>query len=213
MDGSGWLSIVGKGILLGFAIAAPVGPIGVLVIRRTLVDGRRIGFVSGLGAATADLLYGALAAFGLAALTGWLVDLQYVLAAVGGVYLLYLGVRSFTSPPPEAAAALGQPRPGYPGAYFSTLVLTLMNPATILSFVAIFAGLGLASAESSFAGAGLLVLGVFLGSAAWWLLLSTLVGQLRGRLGTRALLWVNRLAGVVLAGFGLAALAAGLSGL
>lgn len=195
-----------RGILLGFAIAAPVGPIGVLCIRRTLAEGRLIGFLSGLGAATADMLYGAIAAFGLSALQGWLVGQQSWLQVVGGIFLLYLGVRTFLTPPGNRAAGKGQ-RSGKWAAYLTTLALTLTNPATILSFTFIFAGLRLADSAGSFYAAAQLVLGVFLGSASWWLFLSGVVGILRDRFSATWMRWVNRIAGVLIFAFGVGALA------
>jgi len=200
-----------KGLLLGFSIAAPVGPIGVLCIRRTLADGRWHGLVSGLGAATADAFYGGVAGFGLAFVANFLVSQQTWLRLVGGGFLVYLGARTWLSGADEPAAgqlvvpAAGQRR-GLLGAYLSTLLLTLSNPATILSFVAIFAGLGVAGQAGGYASALALVFGVFCGSALWWLLLSSLVSIFRARLGPRALLWVNRLSALVIAGFGLLAL-------
>lgn len=201
------LVLISKGILLGFAIAAPVGPIGVLCIRRTLAMGRKAGFLSGLGAASADMFYGFLAAFGLTAVTDFLVSIQGILGLIGGFYLVYLGVRTIKSPIDlqidqnnEAAQRVGE-------LYLSTFFLTLTNPVTILSFLAIFAGMGLAQTSvGNYADAGLLVLGVFLGSAGWWLLLSAGVGLLRERMKSRWLIWVNRLAGIVLVGFGLIAI-------
>lgn len=178
---------------LGFAIAAPVGPIGALVIRRTLAEGPISGVVTGLGAASADAVYGALAAFGLTAITAALVDQQRWLSVAGGVFLCYLGVRILRSPPAEPGTT---PAPvSLAAAYASTLLLTLANPATILSFVAVFAGLGLGRASASYAAAGSFVAGVFIGSALWWLLLSTGVGLLRGRIQRTGLKWVNRLSG------------------
>jgi threonine/homoserine/homoserine lactone efflux protein len=197
-------SFVIRGLILGFSIAAPVGPIGVLCIRRTLTAGRAAGFVSGLGAATADMCYGAVAAFGLTAVSGLLIGQSFWIRLIGGVFLCYLGIRTFLSKPAEQAATTG--KYSLVGAYASTLLLTLTNPSTILSFVAIFAGLGLASAAGSYSASGQLVLGVFLGSALWWLLLSTGVGLLRSRLDLRALRWVNRLSGLILLSFGLLAL-------
>src|SRR3712207_2953311 len=129
-----------EGIIIGLAIAAPVGPIGVLCIRRTLADGRTSGFVSGLGAATADAVYGAIAAFGLTLITDFLLGGASWLRLVGGAFLLYLGIKTFLARPAERAAEVRGG--GLPGAYASTLFLTLTNPTTILSFVAIFAGLG-----------------------------------------------------------------------
>ena len=196
------LGILAKGLVIGFSIAAPVGPIGVLCIRRTLSDGRAAGFVSGLGAATADGIYGCIAGFGLTLVSGFLIDQQAWLRLVGGAFLCYLGVKTFLSPvAQEAAEAKGG---GLVGAYASTFFLTLTNPMTILSFVTIFAGLGLA--ETGASGAGLLVLGVFLGSALWWLTLSGVVGLLRRRVGVGLLRWVNHIAGSVIAGFGVYAL-------
>jgi threonine/homoserine/homoserine lactone efflux protein len=192
-------------LLLGFAIAAPVGPIGVLCIRRTLADGRLIGFLSGLGAATADMVYGAVAAFGLTAVQGLLVRQQAWLQVVGGLFLLYLGLRTFFTPPAHHSASAVEPR-GKLSAYLTTLGLTLTNPATILSFTIIFAGLQLSGASGGFTAPALLVLGVFLGSAAWWLLLSGAVGLFRDRFNKSWMRWVNRIAGLLIAAFGIAAL-------
>ncbi len=192
-----------RGIAIGFSIAAPVGPIGLLCIRRTLAEGRIAGFVSGLGAATADAMYGAIAAFGLTLVSSALVSQQRALRLVGGIFLCYLGARTFRARPAErAASARGG---GLLGAYASTLLLTLTNPTTILSFAAIFAGLGMAG-HAGYAVAASLVLGVFLGSAGWWLVLSGGVGLWSGRLGSEGLRWVNRLSGAIIAGFGAVAL-------
>lgn len=193
-----------RGLLLGFAIAAPVGPIGILCIRRSLAQGRAIGFVSGLGAATADMLYGCIAAFGLTAISGLLVRQQGWLRLVGGLFLCILGVRTLLARPADRpAAAEGR---GYRSAYLSTLLLTLTNPMTILSFAAVLAGLGLGGAGSGYPAAAAVVLGVFVGSAAWWFLLSGGVSLLRGKLDTRMLLWINRVSGLIITGFGIAAL-------
>lgn len=207
-----------RGLLLGIAIAAPVGPIGVLGIRRTLAAGRAVGLASGLGAATADANYGLVAALGLTAASDVLVSQQLWLRLAAGAFLCWLGLRTLLSAardlseqtPGNLAAAGGGRRArvtGLAGAYFSTLALTLTNPATILSFIAVFAGLGLAASGGA-AEALWLVLGIFAGSAAWWLLLSTGVGHLRGRLTPRLLRWVNVISGAVIPAFGVAALLA-----
>jgi threonine/homoserine/homoserine lactone efflux protein len=193
-----------KGLLIGFSIAAPVGPIGVLCIRRTLADGRAAGLMSGLGAATADALYGCIAGFGLTFISGLLISQQGWLRLIGGAFLLYLGIKTLLSRPAEQPASAGGT--GLARAYASTLLLTLTNPATILSFVAVFAGLGLASAGGDYTAAVFLVLGVFVGSALWWLLLSGGVGLFRARFDARALRWVNRASGAVIATFGMLAL-------
>ncbi len=194
-----------KGLGIGFAVAAPVGPIGVLCIQRTLARGRLIGFVSGLGAAVADGVYGLIAASGLTVISGFLIDQQDWLALGGGLFLCYLAVRTFF----RAGQTDGARVDGGSGwtAFLSTFLLTLTNPTTILSFIAIFAGLGLAASRGSVGEASLLVLGVFLGSAAWWLLLAGGTGLMRERmLRGSGLTWVNRIAGLIIGGFGIAAL-------
>jgi threonine/homoserine/homoserine lactone efflux protein len=193
-----------SGLLIGFSIAAPVGPIGVLCIRRTLAAGRLTGLVSGLGAATADAFYGSVAGFGLTLVSGLLISQQLWLRVVGGLFLCYLGVRTFVSLPSERAADAGAR--GLLGAYLSTLVLTLTNPLTILSFTVIFAGLGIVSAQSNYLSAALLVLGVFTGSALWWLLLSGGVSLFQTLFTPARLRWVNRVSGAIIAGFGVLAL-------
>ena len=194
-----------KGVVIGFSIAAPVGPIGILCIRRTLAEGRVSGLVTGLGAATADALYGAAAGFGLTSLSLFLMAQQLWLRLVGGVFLLYLGIRTFLARPAEESAPTKAA--SLPGAFASTFLLTLANPMTILSFAAIFAGLGIASTGGSHTAAAMLVLGVFLGSAFWWLILSTGLGISRSRFSASGLGWANRIAGVAIIGFGLFALA------
>ena len=199
------VSLFLRGLVIGFSIAAPVGPIGVLCIRRTLAEGQLYGLVSGLGAATADALYGCVAAFGLTFISGFLIGHKLWLSLIGGLFLLYLGIKTLLSKPAEEAA--NAESRGLLGAYASTFLLTLTNPVTILSFVAIFAALGLGSTSGSYASALILVLGVFCGSAFWWLLLSGGVGLFRSKFNTRGLLWVNRISGVIIAIFGVSALA------
>jgi threonine/homoserine/homoserine lactone efflux protein len=203
------LSTVLTGLIIGFSVAAPVGPIGVLCIRRTLADGRVVGFVSGLGAATADAAHGCVAAFGLTWVSDLLVEQQAWLRLVGGVFLLYLGIKAFLEKPAEreAGAARGsRPSMSVAGAYASTLGLTLTNPTTILSFAAIFVGLGLVEASEGYLSAVVLVVGVFSGSALWWLLLSGAVGLFRAKLSVGGLRWVNRISGTVIATFGVLAI-------
>ena len=200
-----------RGFALGLAIAAPVGPIGVLCIRRTLADGRLIGFVTGLGAATADAFYGAIAAFGVSLVPLLLSGARLWIHLIGAVFIVWLGLRTMLANPAApaksgAAAAVGaapEARRGWRlmSAWLTTLGLTLTNPATIISFAAVFAGIGLASAGGPVAIASATVAGVFLGSALWWLILSTGVSLARSRLTAGAMRWVNRVSGVTLLGF------------
>ena len=188
-----------QGVVIGFSIAAPVGPIGVLCIRRSLTDGPRIGFAAGLGAALADAFYGGVAALGLTSISSFLVDQQFWLGLIGGAFLCCLGLRTMRSPVAEKSAQ--NESKGFALTCVSTLGLTLTNPATILSFVAIFAGFGLGKAKG--AGSAIaMVSGVFLGSLVWWTMLSGGVGWLRQRLEPGWLVWVNRLSGLLLLAFG-----------
>jgi threonine/homoserine/homoserine lactone efflux protein len=199
------LSFFLRGAVLGFSIAAPVGPIGVLCIRRTLAEGRLVGFVSGLGAASADLFFGCIAAFGIAFVSGFMVSQEMWLRLVGGGFLCYLGVHTFFArPATQPAQARSR---GLAQAYASTLVLTLTNPMTIIAFAAVFAGLGIGSAGGDYAAAALLVLGVFCGSAGWWLILSGGVSLLRRRIDMPKMVLINRISGIIIGVFGVLAVA------
>ncbi len=195
--------LLGRGFVLGFTIAAAVGPISLLVIRRTLAEGRVVGLASGLGVATADATYGGIAAFGLSAITDLLVGGGRILGLVGGVFLLWLAWRTARSDP-GTAAAVTERRGGLPGAYLSILGLTMTNPMTILSFGALFAGLGVTGSDAM--ESALITLGVFLGSASWWVVLTTTIGALRSRVTPRWLRVVNIVSGVVIGAFALVAI-------
>jgi len=192
-----------KGVIVGLSIAVPVGPIGILCIRRTLTQGRIIGFLSGLGAATADAFYGAIAGFGLTFLSNLLVGQQTGLRLIGGGLLCIIGVKTFLSKPAEQGNSVE--RNTHWRAYLSTLILTLTNPMTILFFAAVFAGLVVGSGGDHYFSAGILVLGVFIGSASWWLILSGFTGLLRGMFNANRMRWLNRISGSIIIGFGLAA--------
>jgi threonine/homoserine/homoserine lactone efflux protein len=194
-----------KGLFIGFVVAAPVGPIGVLCARRTLMHGRRAGFFSGMGAATADAIYGFIAAFGLTFISDLLVEHQSLLRVVGGTILIYMGVKAFRATPVKRTDLPRSAR-HYAGMYSSTFFLTLTNPMTIFSFAAVFAGFGLAGTKGSAASAGFLILGVFLGSALWWFFLVAIFSIYRRRFETHQLLWVNRVSGAIIASSGILAL-------
>lgn len=193
-----------KGVIIGLSIAAPVGPIGILCIRRTLAGGRLVGFITGLGAASADAIYGCIAGFGLTFLSHFLISQQIWLRLIGGVFLCYLGIRTFSSTQAEKSVKTGGN--GLLGAYTTTFILTLTNPLTVLSFAAIFSGLGLVNNQGDYLASAALVLGVLLGSATWWLMLSSSVAYLGNRFSLFDLKWVNRISGIVITGFGIYAL-------
>lgn len=196
-----------QGLLIGIAIAAPVGPIGLLCIRRSIMDGRLAGLSTGLGAATADAIYGFLAAFGVAAITGLLLRHGNVVQLAGGIFLIILGLRITRS---RTAPAEGKAThaPSLAAAYFSGLGLTLANPVTIVAFLGIFSALGLGGPDTTpGAAAGVTVLGVFLGSCAWWLLLSAAASWIAGRINHGTLRIINWGAGGLLVAIGLYELA------
>lgn len=193
-----------KGVLLGFSIAAPVGPIGVLCIRRTLANGLVNGFLSGLGAATADGIYGLIAAFGITVISTFLLDNQVYLHLIGGLFLLRLGYLTFKTAP--AGIASKEEDKTRLGSYVSAFFLTLTNPMTIMSFAAVFAGLGGATTGGDYVLAALLVLGVFVGSMLWWLILSGTVNVLRTKFDSQKLIWINKISGFIIACFGVVSL-------
>lgn len=189
-----------KGLAFGFLLAATVGPMWVLCFRRTLAHGPLAGLVSGLGIAAADGIYGAIAALGLTAVSGFLLRYSFWIGLAGGGFLVYLGVKCLVAPTPSLHEGRDE-APSLPKAFLSTLGLTLANPPTILAFAAIFAGLGLVAAD--YAGAMLVVAGVLLGSAAWWIVLAVAAGWLRGRIGPRVFRAINVLSGLSILGFAL----------
>lgn len=201
--------LLARGVILGFTIAAAVGPISLLVIRRTLAEGRIVGLASGMGVATADATYGAIAAFGLGAIADILVGGQRVLGLVGGAFLLWLAWQTARAEPTEPATA-PERRGGLVGAYLSILGLTLTNPMTILSFAALFAGLGIA--PGNVAGAASLTLGVFLGSSAWWVVLTTTIGALRTKVTKAWLGRINVASGIAIGIFALVAIGTAIRG-
>ena len=190
-----------KGFIIGFSIAAPVGPIGILCIQRTLARGNVQGLVTGLGAATADAIYGFIAAFGLTFISNFLVEQSLWFRLIGGLFLCYLGIKAFLSKPQNQVLAVKNHNTL--SSYGTTFFLTLTNPMTILSFGAMFAGFGLLNEGVSYSVSTLMVLGVFLGSGLWWLVLSGGVSFLRSRFNISLLTWVNKLSGGIIIIFGI----------
>ncbi len=198
------VSLFVRGLVIGLSIAAVVGPMCILCIQRTASRGQLYGLVSGMGIATADAVYGSIAAFGLTVITVFLVSQQGWIRLIGGLFLVYLGLRAiFTRPAERAAIAKAD---GFLAAYVSTFLLTLTNPITILSFAAIFAGIGVGGTGKSYLAAIMVVLGVFAGSTLWWCVLTGGVSLLRGKFTPQWLQWINRISGIIIALFGAFAL-------
>ena len=189
-----------KGIIIGFSVAAPVGPMGILCIRRSLHKGPVSGFLTGLGAASADTVYGIVAAFGLTFISSFLVKLGTWLQVIGILFLLYLGVKYLFEEAQEHNKE-GPRGKGLAGDYLSAFFFTLTNPVTILSFAAIFAALGLAGGDHSYSAAPGLILGIFLGSMLWWLILSSTTGIIRTKTSSKILSQSSRVAGIILIAF------------
>ncbi|MBM3524067.1 MAG: LysE family translocator [Alphaproteobacteria bacterium] len=194
-----WIFV--KGLAIGFLIAAPVGPINVLCVRRTLIHGHLAGIASGFGAAAADTVFGALAAFGVRVITEQFFAHQFALSILGGAFLLVLGVFTLMKPPPELTG--GRDPTGLAADFTSTFLLTLTNPITIFSFIGTYVAFGVQPDARIDLGDWLLLLGVFLGSCTWWLLITTTAAFFRARFTTVGFKWANRIAGLVIVAFGL----------
>ncbi len=196
------------GLALGFVIAAGPGPISLLTARRTLTGGWGVGFASGLGVATADATYAAIAVLGVGALSAFLVDQRRLLEIFGGLALIVLGTLALAARRRPARTVETQTPATYAGAYASILGLTLANPSTILSFAAVAAGFNLNLGTSS----ALFVIGVLFGSALWWLVLTLAVSSLRRRMEDRVVHWLGTWSGGLLVLFGVLATGRGLVG-
>lgn len=189
-----------KGLIIGITVAVPVGPIGLLCVNRALSGGPAYGLFSGLGVATADAISAGIAVLGLTLVSSILISQQVWLRLIGGVFLCYLGLRTFLVRPAEQATSTKEN--GLVGAYASTFFLTLTSPVTILSFVAIYAGWGVESLSGDYLSAALLTAGIFVGSALWWIVLSVALRTHGTKINSSGLRWVHRVSGVIIAGFG-----------
>lgn len=199
-------SVFLKGLIVGFLIAAPVGPVNVMCVRRTIMHGRLVGLVSGLGAAAADTIFGAIAAFGLSFVYELMMTERLWLGLGGAALLIVMGIRTLFAEPPRPTETPDPPN--LLGDFTSTLFLTLTNPVTILSFLAAFTAFGVAAEPGEPVGLDdwVLLVGVFLGAGTWWLLLTETVALFHGRIPEGMLRWTNRVAGVVILAFAVAVL-------
>lgn len=193
-----------KGVIIGFSIAAPVGPIGLLCIQRTVAHGRISGLLTGLGAATADGFYGIVAAFGLVTVSNFFIGQQFWFRLIGGIFLLYLGTKTFVHKPGEKTTEAKHKN--LLSDYLSAVLLTLTNPTTILSFIAVFAGLGLGGDKRDLYSAILMAAGVFVGSGLWWFILSGGVSLFKEKINATTFGVINKFSGLIIFTFGLFAL-------
>ncbi len=194
-----------KGMLIGFSIALPVGPIAMLCIRNVLTFGILSGLYTGLGAAFADALYGAVAGFGVTAVSHFLAAHSVYLKIIGGIFLCYLGIKTFFSKGAISTSDRGGVlKPS--AAFMTTFFLTLTNPMTVVSFIGIYAGLGLGDVSSNFSSACVVTVGVFLGSAIWWIVLSLVMGYFKEKIDPKNSLWLNPVSGSLIFVFGVLAL-------
>ena len=192
------------GIIVGLMIAVPVGPVNILCIHRTLEAGPRSGVISGLGAAAADMLYGGVAGFSITLVVQFLVREQFWIRFFGGILLVAIGIFYFFKRP-EPLNAQKLDRAGSYSDLRSTFLLTLTNPTTVLSFLALLAALGMGDQRRWWLTV-FLVGGIFCGSMVWWILLSSIVNHFRNSFNDRIMLLMNRLAGLAIGGFGVAAI-------
>ncbi len=192
-----------KAFLIGLSVAAPVGPMGLLCIRRTLQSGWLSGYLSGLAVAFGDAFYASVAVFSVAAIAQFLTEWQSLLRIVGGLVLLLIGWKTFISRP-ESIGGVKAKRLT-PATFVSTFMLTLTNPATVIYFTAIFASMGIV-ATKGFGEALAAVIGIFLGSMTWYVVLSGGVNLARSRVTTKSMVWINRISGTMLATFGILAI-------
>jgi len=193
-----------QGVLMGLIVAVPVGPLGLLCINRALMLGPVCGLFSGLGVATADALAAGIAALGITLVSGFLISHQWLLRLLGGIFLCYLGYKIYRTEPVTQAPIKNIN--GLLGAYVTTLFLTFSNPVTILSFVAIYAGWHVPSLDGRYVAAATLTLGVFTGSALWWVGLFIGLTAFHDKFNLRFLFWVHRVSGAVIAIFGIVVL-------
>lgn len=189
-----------KGMGAGFVVAAPVGPVAILCVRRTLARGAMSGYATGLGAAFADTLYGIIAAYGVSFIANLLLDQNFWFRLIGGALLVGLGIKTFLTGPTETRV---NGRDGLAGDFLSALVLTSTNPITVVAFGVVFTSIGVAAAGEEFDWAEALIAGVLLGSALWWGLLTALAAILRAAVGHVGLRWVNRISATVILASGI----------
>ena len=192
-----------KGILIGISVSAPLGPIGVLCIQRTLNKGFKSGLISGIGAASADIIYAIIAGFSITFISDFLIENQNYIRIIGGMFLIFIGAKIFTSNPAKQIRKLRTKGNNYYKDYITSFLVTVSNPITILAFGAIFASFNMVEKGSGTFPIIILVVTVFSGAILWWLSLISIVTIFKSRIRLRNLLWINRVTGVLIIIFAL----------
>jgi threonine/homoserine/homoserine lactone efflux protein len=187
-----------KGWMIGLSVAMPVGPISLLCFRNSLAHGMRYGLMSGIGVAVADAVCGALAGIGVTAISGFLTTHHNLLQLFGAIFLCIFGATIFATKPIEPGD--NQYRSSYKGVFFTTFMLTLTNPMTILCFTGLYAGLGVG--DDGLMSSFVTTLGVFIGSFVWWIVLCFLASLIKGKVSSNASMWLNKISGMLIFGFG-----------
>ena len=204
------MSILFKGLILGISVAAPLGPIGLLCINRTLNKNFMSGVVSGMGATFADVFYGVIAGFGITFISNFFIDNKILFNVLGGFILLFMGWRTFRKKNQSfqrtKSVSIKFRKRNYVNDFLSTFVLTLSNPVTILFFTAVFATFGLSSPDVGLKSAGLLIFGVFLGSGIWWMFINGMANKFRYKISDTLIPRINMISGIVIMVFGVAIL-------
>ncbi|BDX38267.1 hypothetical protein CYCD_16220 [Tenuifilaceae bacterium CYCD] len=197
------LSLLIKGIIIGLIASIPLGPIGVICIQRTINKGRISGFFSGLGAATADTIFAAIAGFSLSYIINFIEERQIIIESIGGVVVILLGLKTFYTNPVSQLKRHKKKKNKLIEDFVSVLLLTSTNPFSIFLFVALFAAAGIVHHNSSLALSSIALVGVFLGGSLWWYTLSSLVNLFRHKFRLKQLWWINKIAGsvIILLGF------------
>jgi len=187
-----------KGIVVGFSVSVPLGPIGILCVQRTMNYGRRSGFASGIGAALSDMTYAVITGFSITFIIEFLQNNQLAFQIAGAVLLLLLGIKIYLTQPKLNTGSKGRPNASLIGDMVSTYFLTITNPLTLIVFIGVFAGFGMASDVVSLRSTILIILGIFLGAALWWFALTCIVNLFRSKINENTLRWINKIAGATI---------------
>ena len=195
-----------KGLIVGFLASIPLGPVGVLCIQRTINKGRYSGLISGMGAATVDMFFALVAALGLTYIINFIEEQQFLIQLIGGGVLIFLGTKIFNTNPIKQIRKHRRKKNKLIEDYLSVFFLTLSNPLALFLFVAAFAGIGMVTSKDSSLKSALIILGVFIGAMLWWSILTSLIDLFRKRFRLKQLWWINKIAGVLIIIFGVAAM-------